>query len=275
MNEHRKEKHEEIELKIEEEEIEQRGRKMKGQNSPHHKIKESQKNERKEVKTRRNKGNRKGKKAKLKADLRMEVKLQEKEEKERKDKEEDSIRRGIAKQGKKGKEKELKKGGIEKSKVKEVQHGIESVKEGIIEKGKQKVENKMEEEISLLKNRGVEEKETEIVLEKETSSREIEDRKEKLEVAKNLLLGAIVMEQILGLYLQNSQDMTCNREVGMWSEEISGDTAWDITGGYGLEENYDAAWDTEGGYCLGVSQDNDWDNQLETQASDEESAWLW
>ena len=205
----------------------------------------------------------------------MEVKLQEKEEKERKDKEEDSIRRGIAKQGKKGKEKELKKGGIEKSKVKEVQHGIESVKEGIIEKGKQKVENKMEEEISLLKNRGDEEKETEIVLEKETSSREIEDRKEKLEVAKNLLLGAIVMEQILGLYLQNSQDMTCNREVGMWSEEISGDTAWDITGGYGLEENYDAAWDTEGGYCLEVSQDNDWDNQLETQASDEESAWLW
>ena len=133
----------------------------------------------------------------------------------------------------------------------------------------------MEEEISLLKNRGDKEKETEIVLEKETSNREKENRKEKLEVAKNLLLGAIIMEQILGLYMQNSQDETYNREVGMWPEEISEDTAWDIAGGYFLEENYGNAWDAEGGYCLEVSQDNDWDNQLETQASDEESAWLW
>ena len=137
------------------------------------------------------------------------------------------------------------------------------------------MEEKMEEEIRIFKNRGDKEKETERVLEKETSSQEIEDRKEKLEVAKNLLLGAIVMEQILGLYMQNSQDVTWNREVGMWPEEISGDTAWDIAGGYCLEENYDTAWDTEGGYCLEVSQDNDWDNQLEAQVWNEDSAWLW
>ena len=40
----------------------------------------------------------------MKADLRMEVKLQEKVERERKYKEEAGLRRGIAEQGKKGKE---------------------------------------------------------------------------------------------------------------------------------------------------------------------------
>ena len=104
MNEHRKEKHEEIESNIEEEEIEQRGEKMKGQDPPHHKIEECQKNERKEEKTRKKKGNRKSMKAKMKADLRMEVKLQEKVERERKYKEEAALRRGIAEHGKKGKE---------------------------------------------------------------------------------------------------------------------------------------------------------------------------
>ena len=121
----------------------------------------------------------------------------------------------------------------------------------------------MEEGISVFMNRGKKEKEAEVVL--ETSSQEIEDRKEKLEVAKNLLLGAIVMEQILGLYIQNKQDVTWNREVGMWSEEVSEDTEWNMVGGCYLGENYDTAWDMEGRYCLEDSRDDEWDNQLETQ----------
>ena len=54
MNEHRKKKHEEIEPKIER------------TGPPHHKIKEYQKNERKEEKTRKKIGNIKSKKAKIK-----------------------------------------------------------------------------------------------------------------------------------------------------------------------------------------------------------------
>ena len=139
----------------------------------------------------------------------------------------------------------------------------------------------MEEEISLFKNRGDKEKETEVVLEKETSSQEIEDRKEKLEVAKNLLLGAIVMEQILSLYIQCSQVITGDKEGEIWPEAKNRDTAWDISTawdlarGYCLEENHDTAWDTQIGYCLEDSQDTDWDKQLEIQAWDADDAWLW
>ena len=86
----------------------------------------------------------------------------------------------------------------------------------------------MEEEISLMKKREEKEKEIKIVLEKEKKNREKENRKEKVEVTKNLLLGAIIMEQILGLYMQNSQDEAYNREFGMWPEEIRENTAWDI-----------------------------------------------
>ena len=66
----------------------------------------------------------------------------------------------------------------------------------------------MEKEIRIFKNRGDKEKEAEIVVEKETSNQEMENKKDKLEVAKNLLLGAIVMEQILSLYMQSSQNIT-------------------------------------------------------------------
>ena len=50
------------------------------------------------------------------------------------------------------------------------------------------------------------------MVEKETIDQEMEDKKDKLEVAKNLLLGAIVMEQILSLYMQSSQDTVWDKE---------------------------------------------------------------
>ena len=78
----------------------------------------------------------------------------------------------------------------------------------------------MEREIRIVKNRGDKEEEAEIMVEEETSdepgvkrrlNQDIDNKKDKLEVAKNLLLGAIVMEQILGLYMQGSQDITWDR----------------------------------------------------------------
>ena len=172
-------------------------------------------------------------------------------------------------------------GRIEKNKVEELGQRIENDEEGTIEKSEQKVgkevklEEKMEKEIRIFKNRGDKEKEAEIVVEKETSSQEMENKKDKLEMTKNLLLGAIVMEQILSLYMQNSQDITWNREVEIWPEEMSGDTAWDAARGYCLEENQDTAWEVAGGYCLEDSQDTDWEKQLEIQAWDADNAWLW
>ena len=135
-------------------------------------------------------------KAKMKADLRREVKMQEKVERERKYKEEAVLRRGIAEQGKKGKERELRKGGIEKSKVKELEQSIENVKEGAIEQGDKKLEIKNNEMIMGEKEKN-NEKETERMSDKETSSQELEDRKGKVEVANNLLIQALMMEEIL------------------------------------------------------------------------------
>ena len=139
----------------------------------------------------------------------------------------------------------------------------------------------MEKEIRIFKNRGDKEKEAEIVVEKETINQEMGNKKDKLEVAKNLLLGAIVMEQILSLYMQSSQNITWDKDFEIWPEAQSGDTAWDIgtawdaARGYCLEENHDTAWDTQIGYCLEDSQDTDWDTQLEIQAWDADDAWLW
>ena len=59
-------------------------------------------------------------KAKMKADVRMEVKLLERVERERKYKEEAALRRGIIEHGNKRKERELRKGGVEKNKVEEL-----------------------------------------------------------------------------------------------------------------------------------------------------------
>ena len=117
-----------------------------------------------------------------------------------------------------------------------------------------------------MKNKGDKEEEAEIRVEEETSEetgvkirlkQEVEN--DKLEVARNLLLGAIVMEKILSLYMQSSQD----RAFEIWPEAQSGDTAWD-TGtawdtarGYCLEESQDTAWDPARGYCLENSQDID------------------
>ena len=152
----------------------------------------------------------------------------------------------------------MRKGGVEKNKVEELEQRIESVKEGTIEQSKQKVgkevkmEEKVEKEIRICKNREDKEKEAEIVVEKETINQEMENKKDKLEVAKNLLLGAIVMEQILSLYMQNSQDITWDREVEIWPEAKSRDTAWDIG----------TAWDAARGYCLEENQDTAWDTQI-------------
>ena len=223
----------------------------------------------------------------MKADLRMEVKLQEKIERERKCKEEAALRRGMTKDGKKGKERELRKGGVEKNKVEELEQRIESVEEGTIEKSEQKVgkevelEEKIEKEIRIFRDREDKEIEAEILVEKETIDQEMEDKKDKLEVAKNLLLGAIVMEQILSLYMQSSQDTVWDKEGEIWPEIKNRNTAWDISTawdeerGYCLEENNDTAWDTQIGYCLEDSQDNGWDTQPEIQAWGVDGAWLW
>merc|ERR1712112_62818 len=112
----------------------------------------------------------------------------------------------------------------------------ENVKERKIEEGdkkmeskmkeeislEEKMESKMEEEISWMKDREEKEKEIQRVLENEKKNRE------KIEVAKNVLLGAIILEQMLGLFMQNMQDEAYNREFGMWPEEIRENTAWDI-----------------------------------------------
>ena len=119
------------------------------------------------------------------------------------------------------------------------------------------------------------------MVEKETINQEMGNKKDKLEVAKNLLLGAIVMEQILSLYMQSSQDIVWDKEGEISPEIKNRNTAWDISiawneeRGYCLEENNDTAWDTQIGYCLEDSQDTDWDTQLEIQAWDADDAWLW
>merc|ERR1712112_146856 len=87
---------------------------------------------------------------------------------------------------------------------------------------KEKMESKMEEEISWMKDREEKEKEMQRVLEKEKKN------KEKIEVAKNVLLGAILLEQMLGLFMQDMQDEAYNREFGMWPEEIRENKVWDI-----------------------------------------------
>ena len=153
-------------------------------------------------------------------------------------------------------------GGIEKNKVEELEQRIENVKEGTIEQRKQKVgkevklEEKVEKERRIVKNRGDKEEEAEIMVEEETSEetgvkrrlrQEVEN--DKLEVARNLLLGAIVMEKILSLYMQSSQDIAWERGVEIWPEAQSGDTAWDIG----------TAWEAARGYCLEESKDTAWD----------------
>ena len=86
----------------------------------------------------------------------------------------------------------------------------------------EKMESKMEEEISWMKDREEKEKEIQRVLEKEKKNRE------KIEVAKNVLLGAILLEQMLGIFMQNMQEEEYNREFRMRPEEIRENTAWDI-----------------------------------------------
>ena len=158
-----------------------------------------------------------------------------------------------------------------------------------------KFEEEAEMEIRTVKNKKDKEKdkkedkeEAEIRVEEETSEetgvkrrlrQEVEN--DKLEVARNLLLGAIVMEKILSLYMQSSQDIAWERGVEIWPEAQSGDTAWD-TGtawetarGYCLEESQDTAWDPARGYCLEDSQDIDWGRQLEMHSWDADNAWLW
>ena len=82
-------------------------------------------------------------------------------------------------------------------------------------------------------------------------------------MAKKFLLGAMMMEQILGLYMQNSQDIVRNKEEGMWTEEIGRDNVWETAGGYWVEENYSTVWDIAGGNVLEDSQDNRWASQIE------------
>ena len=83
------------------------------------------------------------------------------------------------------------------------------------------------------------------------------------------------MEQILSLYMQSSQDIAWAREVEIWPEAQSGDTAWNTARGYCLEESQDSAWDPERGNCLEDSQDIDWDMQLEIQTWEADNACLW
>ena len=147
------------------------------------------------------------------------------------------------------------------------------------------MEKKVRKEIKLC-NREAREKETERRSDKKESSQGLEDRKGKVEVAKNVLLGAIMLEQILELYMRNSQEIVRNKEGGMWTEEIgrdnvwetaggywiSGDISWDTTGRYWLGENCENIWDVAGGYRIEGSQDNNWDSLGGAQAWDKEGS---
>ena len=77
---------------------------------------------------------------------------------------------------------------------------MENIREGTIEQEKGKVEieveKKVRKEIKLC-NEEDRAKETERRSDKKESSQGLEDRKGKVEVAKNVLLGAIMLEQIL------------------------------------------------------------------------------
>ena len=160
-----------------------------------------------------------------------------------------------------------------------------SVEEGKIEKSEHKIEKeveleeKIEKEIRIFRDREDKEIEVEILVEKETIDQEMEDKKDKLEVAKNLLLGAIVMEQILSLYMQSSQDTVWDKEGERWPEMKNRNTDWNISTawneerGYCLEGNHDTAWNTQIGYCLEESQDTGWDTQPEIHGWSVDGAW--
>ena len=110
------------------------------------------------------------------------------------------------------------------------------------------MEEKIEKEIRIFRDREDKEIEAEILVEKETIDQEMEDKKDKLEVAKNLLLGAIVMEQILSLYMQSSQDTVWDKEGKRWLEIKNKNTDWNIR----------TAWNEERGYCLEGNNDTAW-----------------
>ena len=124
------------------------------------------------------------------------------------------------------------------------------------------MESKVRKEISL-GNMEARKKETERRSDKKESSQGLEDRKGKVEVAKNVLLGAIMLEQMLELYMRNSQEIVRNKEGGMWTEEIGRDNVWETAGGYWVEENYSTVWDRAGGNVLEDSQENRWASQIE------------
>ena len=239
MESHMNEKH--VELRCEEcrpekekTEIkrENKERQETEQNSPQDTIEERKKWEKKE-KTMKE---RKRTKAKLKADVRMDVKLRKREEQDRKEKEEEMRRR--EKQEKVRKDKEIGKGDIMKRKEEKQKQIDESFKEREIQEGEKKMENKMkrgirleetienkiEKELGRMKDRKEKEKERQKGLENEKID------KGKIEKARSVLVMAIVLEQMLGLLMQDRQDEADNEKYGVWPEEIREDIDWDIEG---------------------------------------------
>ena len=151
------------------------------------------------------------------------------------------------------KEKERQRRGIMKSNKEEQKQGSDNVKEKKRENGDKEMESNIEEEISGMKGKEEKEKEMQTLLNKEKKN------KEKIQGAKNVLLGAILLEQMLSIFMQDMQDEEDNREFGMWPEEIRENTAWDI----------------QKGYCLEDSQDTGWDMQPEIHAWSTDDTWLW
>ena len=84
--------------------------------------------------------------------------------------------------------------------------------EGVEDLRGQRSESAGEEEQGLRfeKFREEEERGKEVETKKEEEGRKLKD--EKLEVVKNLLLGAIIMEKILSLYVESSQNIVWGRE---------------------------------------------------------------
>ena len=166
----------------------------------------------------------------------MEIKLQKREEEDRKEKEEDLRRREEQKRVRK--DKEDGKGVVMKRNERKQQERGESVKERKREDKDKKMENKekteirleetieneMEKELGHMKGRKEKEKERKEGLKKEKID------KGKIEKTRNVLVMAIVLEQMLGLLMKEGQNEANNEEYGMWPEERRENTELRFTG---------------------------------------------
>ena len=120
-------------------------------------------------------------------------------------------------------------------------------------------EERVIEEIEFC-SREVRKKETEIISDKEISNKEAEDRKRRVEITKKLLMGAIMLEQVLEVYMQMSQEKVGNREEEVGTGEVDRDNVWEAVGEHWIEDNYRMVWETEGENALKDRQENSWDS---------------